>query len=143
MSPGEHALRVELEGYETLTQSLERAALFPHGAGPGAGKAAGEPDRRGLRARGRRAVPGLHLAGRHAPGGGAPGELARFLLRLDGFRDEPLYLGPSSPATVSVVLAPAAADPLARQKRERNRFYTAFGLFALSLPLPIFSWALA
>jgi hypothetical protein len=69
-----------------------------------------------------------------------PGSLARFLLRLADFRDAPLYLGPSSPAAVSVKLSPASLDPLARQKRDRDRFYTAFGIFALSLPFPIFSY---
>jgi hypothetical protein len=70
-----------------------------------------------------------------------PDTLSRFLLRLEGYRDEPLYLGPSSPAAVSFSLASAEADPFARQKRERNRFYAAFGLFALSLPLPLYSWS--
>jgi len=143
VSPGERALRVELEGYETLTRSLE---VLPYSLT----ELALELEK----------LPESLIAVGSEPGGAAlyrgstwlgltplevarPESLARFLLRLDGFRDEPLYLGPASPARVSMVLAPAEADPLIRQKRERNRFYTAFGLFALSLPLPIFSNALA
>ncbi len=142
VSPGERALRVELEGYETLKRtvlvepyslteldiSLEKLpeSLIGVGSDP-----AGAALYRGSTWLG---VTPLQVA--------RPETLSRFLLRLEGFRDEPLYLGPTSPATVSFKLAPADADPLARQKRDRNRFYAAFGLFALSLPLPIFSWSL-
>jgi hypothetical protein len=142
VSPGERTLRVELEGYETLTRtvqvepyslteldiSLEKLpeSLIAVGSDP-----AGAALYRGSTWLG---VTPLEVA--------RPQTLSRFLLRLEGFRDEPLYLGPSSPASVSFTLASADADPFARQKRERNRFYAAFGLFALSLPLPIFSWSL-
>jgi hypothetical protein len=142
VSPGERLLRVELEGYETLTRSQE---VLPYSLT----ELSLELEK----------LPESLIAVASDPGGAAlyrgstwlgltplevarPDNLARFLLRLEGFRDEPLYLGPSSPATVFFSLAPAAADPLIRQKRERNRFYTSFGLFFLSLPLPIFSWSL-
>ncbi len=143
VNPGERALRVELEGYETLTRtvlvepyslteldlSLEKLpeSLIGVGSDP-----AGAALYRGSTWLG---ITPLEVA--------RPETLSRFLLRLKGFRDEPLYLGPTSPATISFKLAPADADPLARQKRDRNRFYAAFGLFALSLPLPIFSYAFA
>jgi hypothetical protein len=142
VSPGERTLRVELEGYETLTRTLQvqpysltelelgleklPESLIAVGSDP-----AGAALYRGSTWLG---VTPLEVA--------RPQTLSRFLLRLEGFRDEPLYLGPTSPATVSLALAAAEADPFVRQKRERNRFYAAFGLFALSLPLPIFSWAL-
>jgi hypothetical protein len=142
VSPGERSLRVELEGYETLTRRLEvepyslteldialeklSESLISVGSEP-----LGAALYRGSTWLG---ITPLEVA--------RPQTLARFLLRLEGFRDEPLYLGPTSPAAVSFSLAPAEADLFARQKRERNRFYSAFGLFALSLPLPIFSWSL-
>jgi hypothetical protein len=140
VNPGEHDLRVELEGYGTLERqvsvqpySLTEMALelekLPESLIALDSVPSGAALYRGSTWLG--ATP-LEVA--------RPEELARFLLRLEGYRDEPLYLGPSSPATLAVALAPAAADPLARQKKERRRFYTAFGLFALSLPLPIFSW---
>jgi hypothetical protein len=142
VSPGERALRVELEGYETQRQtvrvepyslteleiSLEKLpeSLIGVSSDP-----AGAALYRGSAWLG---VTPLEIP--------RPDTLSRFLLRLEGFRDEPLYLGPSSPVTMSLRLVPIAVDPLARQKRDRNRFYAAFGLFALSLPLPIVSWAL-
>jgi hypothetical protein len=142
VSPGERSLRVELEGYESQTQtvlvepyslteldiSLEKLpeSLIGVGSDP-----AGAALYRGS--------TWLGVTPLEVP---RPETLSRFLLRLEGFRDVPLYLGPASPAALSLTLAPAALDPLVRQKRERNRFYAAFGLFALSLPLPIFSWAM-
>jgi hypothetical protein len=140
VSPGEHTLRLELEGYHDLSRQVEVApyslteldleleklpeALIAVGSLPeGAALYKGST--------------WLGITPLEVP---RPEELARFLLRLEGFRDEPLYLGPSTPASLAVDLKPAAADPLERQKSERNRFYTAFGLFALALPLPIFSW---
>ena len=142
VNPGERTLRVELEGYETQTRTVQvepyslteldipleklPESLIGVGSDP-----AGAALYRGSNWLG---ITPLEVA--------RPQTLSRFLLRLEGFRDEPLYLGPNSPATVSFVLAPASADPFARQKKERNRFYAAFGLFALSLPLPIVSWAM-
>jgi len=142
VAPGEHELRVEMEGYESLERtiridpySLTELELplekLPESLIAVASDPTGAALYRGSTWLG---LTPLEVA--------RPESLARFLLRLEGFRDEPLYLGPSSPAAVSFSLAPADADPLARQKRERNRFYTAFGLFALSLPLPIISWAI-
>jgi hypothetical protein len=143
VSPGEHDLRIELEGYDTLSRqvsvqpySLTEFTLtlekLPESLIAITSTPAGAVLYRGSTWLG---TTPLEVA--------RPEALARFLLRLEGFRDEPLYLGPSSPASLAIVLAPAAADPLTRQKKERNRFYTAFGLFALSLPLPIFSWGFA
>ncbi len=142
VSPGERALRVELEGYETQKQTLrvEPYSLteleislekLPESSISVASDPAGAALYRDSAWLG---VTPLEVA--------RPDTLSRFLLRLKGFRDEPLYLGPTSPAAVSFKLAPAEADPLALQKRDRKRFYGAFGLFALSLPLPIISWAL-
>ena len=142
VSPGERALRVELEGYETLTRSLQ---VLPYSLTEIALELEKLPESLiavGSEPMGAALYRGSTWLGITPLEVARPESLARFLLRLDGFRDEPLYLGPSSPTTVSMVLAPAEADPLIRQKRERNRFYTAFGLFALSLPLPIFSWSL-
>jgi hypothetical protein len=141
-SPGERVLRVELEGYETLTRRIEVQPYslteldlplekLPESLIAVDSDPAGADMYRGSAWLG---VTPLEVA--------RPQTLSRFLLRLEGFRDEPLYLGPTSPASVSFSLAPVEADPYLRQKRERNRFYAAFGLFALSLPLPIISWAL-
>jgi hypothetical protein len=140
VSPGEHDLRLELEGFhvdsrriEVLPYSLTELEValeqLPESLIAVDSTPAGAALYRGS--------TWLGLTPLEVP---RPEDLARFLLRLDGFRDQPLYLGPASPAALAVDLAPAAADPLVRQKKERNRFYTAFGLFALSLPLPIFSW---
>jgi hypothetical protein len=142
VSPGERTLRVELEGYETLTRRVEVQPYslteldIPLERLPESQIAVGSDP----------AGAGLYLGsawlGVTPLEVARPQTLSRFLLRLEGFRDEPLYLGPDSPAAVAFTLAPVDADPYLRQKRDRNRFYAAFGLFALSLPLPIISWAL-
>ena len=140
VSPGERSLSVELEGYETVSRlvtvqpySLTELALelakLPESLLTIGSEPAGAALYRGSTWLG---VTPLEVPRPDAPD--------RFLLRLEGFRDTPQYLGPSSPQAVSVALSPAALDPLERQKKERKRFYTAFGLFALSLPLPLFSW---
>ncbi len=67
-------------------------------------------------------------------------EAARILLRKDGYLDFPLYTDAKTQSSVSVSLVPEAQDPAEVQKRRRDEFYTSFGIFALSLPLPIFLW---
>ncbi len=70
-----------------------------------------------------------------------PEELTRLLLRLPGFRDTPLYLDASAEDVIRVTLEPLLPDPAQLQRRRRDAFYASFGLFALSLPLPFFSYA--
>lgn len=141
--PGEHELRVELDGYSPQTrslslqsyslfeltvelESLERAQLALASEPPGAVVYEGST---------RLGETPLNVP--------EPGFASRFLLRLPGYLDQALYLGGGAKDRLQVTLAPDSVDPLQLQKQARNGFYTAFGLFALSVPLPIFCWGFA
>jgi len=67
----------------------------------------------------------------------------RLLLRKEGYRDTSLYLEESGAGTLSVDLLPEEQDPRAEQLSRRDKFYLAFGMFALSLPVPYFCWGFA
>jgi hypothetical protein len=67
----------------------------------------------------------------------------RLLLRKEGYLDTSVYLDQSAGNGVSVTLLPASLDPRAEQRSRRDSFYRAFGLFALSVPLPFFFWGFA
>jgi hypothetical protein len=72
-----------------------------------------------------------------------PESLSRFVLRLEGYPEQVLYLGPQSAGTVEVAFQLGAPDAGELQSRRRNSFYLAFGVFAASVPLPFFLWAAA
>jgi len=72
-----------------------------------------------------------------------PDSPSRFLLRLEGYPEQVLYLGPQSEDSVSVLFQVDRPEPVELQTQRRNRFYTAFGVFAASVPLPFFLWAAA
>jgi len=140
--PGERELRVELDGYATqirrinlqryslleLTVELEELAREPRAL-------SSEP-------------AGAVVYGGSTRLGETPLELfepdspTRFLLRREGYRDQALYLGGAARDRPQVALTPESIDVVKRQNQARNRFYAAFGLFALSVPLPFFSWGL-
>jgi hypothetical protein len=69
-----------------------------------------------------------------------PEELSRFLLRREGFLDYPLYVDPAVQQPVTVELVPEDFDPRALQDSRRRQMYRALGVFALSIPIPMFSW---
>jgi hypothetical protein len=72
-----------------------------------------------------------------------PESLSRFVLRLEGYRERVLYVGEETEGDVSIVFHVDEPDPVEIQLRRRDRFYTAFGFFAASVPIPFFLWAAA
>ena len=74
---------------------------------------------------------------------GRPTGRSRGLLSLPGFYDLPFAVLPDSPPAVSFVLQQDLGTRDALQKKAREDFYTSFGWFAISLALPVFSYALA
>jgi hypothetical protein len=68
-----------------------------------------------------------------------PEELSRFLLRREGFLDFPLYVDSTLEQSITAELVPQQLDPLELQDRRRKEMYRAFGVFALSIPIPMFS----
>ncbi|MBN1836204.1 MAG: PEGA domain-containing protein [Spirochaetales bacterium] len=68
---------------------------------------------------------------------------SRVVLRLEGYPERIVYLTPDTDAAVSVSFSLAESDPKELQTRRRNAFYTSFGIFALSVPLPAYFWGAA
>jgi hypothetical protein len=69
-----------------------------------------------------------------------PEELSRLLLRREGYLDFPLYTRPPVGASLTAELLPDSVDLSKIQDSRRDELYTALGVFALSLPIPMFSW---
>ncbi len=67
----------------------------------------------------------------------------RLLLRREGFLDFSIYLAEDTEDTVSVSLFPDSVDPAGLQSKRRDKFYTAMGLFVLSLPIPYLCYSYA
>jgi len=72
-----------------------------------------------------------------------PDDLNRFLLRKEGYLDFPLYAGSGVAGTVTTRLSLDETDPLRIQNQRRDELYSAFGFFALSIPIPLFLWGYA
>ena len=70
-----------------------------------------------------------------------PESTTRLLLRSEESDDFSFYLDKNSPNKLSFSI-PENLDPQSLQKKRRNDFYASFGLFALSVPLPFYFWAM-
>jgi hypothetical protein len=67
-----------------------------------------------------------------------PAERTRVQLGLEGFYDLPLSIGPGTAPEISLILQPDVGSRVEIQQKARDDFYTAFGFFAVSLPIPLF-----
>jgi hypothetical protein len=72
-----------------------------------------------------------------------PSGRSRGVLSLDGYYDLPFAILPESGPVLSYALQQDLGSRDAQQKAAREDFYTSFAWFALSLPLPVFAYALA
>lgn len=72
-----------------------------------------------------------------------PAGLERVELRKEGFDGQAFHLSPQSPLDLQKVLRPSIYNPVERQKSEREGFYRAAGVWALTIPLPLFFWAVS
>ncbi|MGA2381471.1 MAG: PEGA domain-containing protein [Spirochaetia bacterium] len=68
---------------------------------------------------------------------------SRGVLSSPGFYDLAFPLEPASPAVLSFSLQKDLGNRDVQQKKARDEFYVSLGFFALSLPLPLLSYALA
>ena len=141
--PGEREVRVELEGYETQVRriSLQPYSLFELAVE--LEKLVREPRTLSSEPAGAIVYSGSTRLGETPLSMFEPDSPTRFLLRREGYRDQALYLGAGARERLQVPLTPESIDPVKLQNQARNRFYTAFGLFALSIPIPFFSWGFA
>jgi hypothetical protein len=72
-----------------------------------------------------------------------PPEPRRGVLVLNGYYPRTVTLGPASADEVAVPLLPDIGSRDEKQKKARDDFYASFAWFAASVPLPLFSYALA
>jgi len=70
-----------------------------------------------------------------------PFSRSRVVLSLPGFYDLPFSIGIDSPPKVTYSLQKDVGPRDTAQKKARDDFYAMFGWFAVSLPLPLFSYA--
>jgi len=68
---------------------------------------------------------------------------SRGVLSLSGFYDLSFSLGPASPESFSLSLQKDTGTRGAHQAKARDEFYNSLAFFAFSIPLPLFSYALA
>lgn len=62
-------------------------------------------------------------------------------IQKDGY--QPVIISPLENQDVRITLTPERADSRELVAKKRTTFYRAFGLFALSVPLPVFSYGLS
>ncbi len=72
-----------------------------------------------------------------------PPTRSRGVLSLDGFYDASFSLDPASPANLSFSLVKDTGARDVLQKKAREDVYFSLACFALSVPLPLFTYALA
>jgi hypothetical protein len=73
----------------------------------------------------------------------APPAEGRIELALKGYYGQPLSVSAASPSSLTVTLEAESGPRDARQKKSRDAFYRSLTLFALSVPVPLASYALA
>jgi hypothetical protein len=138
--PGSKQLRVQISGYQTVSRTIEllpyteqvqRIDLVPQ---------VRETFNLASDPAGASVYWGSQWLGKTPLSVDKPEELSRYLLRLDGFLDFPLYIDPTIGQSVTAELVPEELDPGELQNRRRRELYRALGVFALSIPIPMFSW---
>ncbi|HVO40855.1 MAG TPA: PEGA domain-containing protein [Spirochaetia bacterium] len=72
-----------------------------------------------------------------------PFERTRVLLSANGFYDQAFSISAGSPSELTFTLLPDSVSRDAIQKKARDDFYASFTWFALTLPIPFFSYAFA
>jgi hypothetical protein len=138
--PGSKRIRVESSGYQTesrtievspYTEQVQSFTLIPQA--PQTFTLSSDPA-------GAAVYLGSEWLGTTPVSLDKPEELGRFLLRRDGYLDFPLYGGPTIGQSVTVELVPQEVDPRELQDQRRRQLYRSLGAFALSIPIPMFSW---
>jgi len=138
--PGSKQIRVESSGYKTVSRTIElspyaeqvqRITLVPQ---------ARQTFTLSSDPAGAAVYWGSEWLGTTPLSVEKPEELSRYLLRREGFLDFPLYGDPTLEQSVTAELVPEDFDPRELQDHRRKQLYRALGVFALSIPIPMFSW---
>ena len=136
--PGKKQMRVQSEGYQALTRTIELAAYEQLAQQIALSPRPRQTFTLNSDPPGATVYRGSEWLGATPLRIEKPEELGRFLLRREGYLDFPLYLQPTVEQSMSAELLPEQLDPTEIQTRRRNELYGAFGAFALSVPLPMF-----
>ncbi len=72
----------------------------------------------------------------------APAVSSRLLLRKEGYRDYPFYLDSSLTGNIDLTLERDILEESVIQTKKRDQFYSAFGIWALTVPLPLFLYGI-
>jgi len=71
-----------------------------------------------------------------------PAVSSRLLLRKEGYRDYPFYLDSSLTGNIDLSLERDILEESVVQTKKRDQFYSAFGIWALTVPLPLFLYGI-
>lgn len=74
---------------------------------------------------------------------GRPEKAKQLILRLEGYEEKRHVLSPLSPEELSFTLSGDLTDWVQEIEKKKNAFYTSFGLFVISIPLPVIFYASA
>jgi hypothetical protein len=141
--PGSVELRVEADGFRSEVQRLELTALTTTRKMVVLEPLAEDPLLVTSEPEGAAIYSGSRWLGMTPLEIQRPKSLSRFVLRLEGYREQVLQLPGDAGSEVSIVFQLDQPDPAEIQLQRRDRFYRAFGVFAASVPLPFFLWAAA
>ncbi len=143
LAPGPHELRLSANGYHDVTRSLDlesgkesRIDDSLQKVATGAIEISSDP-------------PGADLyldslwKGKTPLAVDRPPLRSRGVLSSPGFYDLSFSLGPASPGDFSFSLEKDIGTRDVHQAKVRDEFYASLGFFAFSIPLPLFSYALA
>ncbi|MQY76421.1 MAG: PEGA domain-containing protein, partial [Spirochaeta sp.] len=72
----------------------------------------------------------------------APEARSRLLLRKEGYKDYPFYLDSSFTGNIDLTLEHNILEESVVQTKKRDQFYSAFGIWALTMPLPLFLYGI-
>ena len=143
LSPGTRAIRISARGYhdETRTVTLEPGEQFPLDAKlekeiSGSVSVTSDPTGADL-------YVDSVLKGKTPISVERPPSRSRGVLSLTGYYDLPFSIGQDSMEQLSFSLQKDVGSRDVLQKQARNDFYVSFGWFAVSIVVPLFSYALA
>ncbi len=143
LSPGTRAIRVSAQGYrdESRTVTLEAGQKFPLDVKlekeiTGSVSVTSEPTGADL-------YVDSVWKGKTPLSVERPPSRSRGVLSLAGFYDLPFSIGQDSMEQLSFSLQKDIGARDILQKQARNDFYVSFGWFAVSIAVPLFSYALA
>jgi len=72
----------------------------------------------------------------------APAVNSRLLLRKEGYNDYPFYLDSFFTGNIDLTLERNILEESIIQTKKRDQFYSAFGIWALTVPLPFFLYGI-